>query len=163
MDASAKTTTSVDQQENDLVMARDAHLKPINELLQDLDTSPDGLTSAEALDRLGRCGRNELTAGQSTPEIVKFLRQFKNFFALLLICGGALALFAERLDPGQGNLYIAIALIAVVILNAAFTYFQGLQSERIMESFRGCCRRWSRRCATARHATSPRKYWCQAT
>lgn len=43
---------------------------------------------------------------------------------------------AEHLDPGQGNLYIAIALFAVVFLNAAFTYVQEHQSERIMESFR---------------------------
>ncbi|MDJ0627664.1 MAG: HAD-IC family P-type ATPase [Rhodobacter sp.] len=113
-----------------------AHRKPIEELLYELDTSRSGLTSNAALGRLGSYGRNALSAGKQVPEWVKFLRQFKNFFAMLLMCGGALALSAERLDPGQGNLYIAIALIAVVLLNAAFTYMQELQSERIMDSFR---------------------------
>jgi len=117
-------------------MSDTAHLKPITALLAELETTPEGLSSKEAQDRLARYGRNELTAAKGAPEWVKFLRQFKNFFALLLIGGGALALSAERLDPGQGNLYIAIALIAVVLLNAAFTYVQELQSERIMDSFR---------------------------
>ena len=112
------------------------HLRPLEALIDDLGSSEAGLSSEEAARRLARHGRNALQVGRQTPEIVKFLRQFKNFFAMLLIVGGALAIAAERLDPGQGNLYIAIALIAVVFLNAAFTYFQEHQSERIMESFR---------------------------
>ena len=83
-----------------------------------------------------RFGANELKVSKDTPELLKFLMQFKNFFAVLLIVGGALAMTAERLDPGQGNLYIAIALITVVLLNAGFTYFQEHQSERIMDSFK---------------------------
>jgi sodium/potassium-transporting ATPase subunit alpha len=67
---------------------------------------------------------------------MRFLRQFKNFFAILLIVGGLLALLAEYLDPGSGSLYIAIALFAVVVLNALFTFVQEEQSERIMESFK---------------------------
>ncbi|MDA7427143.1 HAD-IC family P-type ATPase [Primorskyibacter aestuariivivens] len=112
------------------------HNSALRDVLEQLETGADGLSSQDARARLDRYGRNELKVSRDTPEIVKFLLQFKNFFAILLIMGGALALTAERLDPGQGNLYIAIALIAVVFLNAAFTYFQEHQSERIMDSFR---------------------------
>ncbi len=112
------------------------HVLPLPALFQALETSEAGLGGDEAASRVSRFGRNELQAGNPTPEIVKFLGQFRNFFALLLIVGGALAMSAERLDPGQGNLYIAIALLAVVLLNAAFTYLQEHQSEKIMESFR---------------------------
>ena len=104
--------------------------------MEALRSSPDGLTIQEARGRLVHIGRNELKVSKDTPELVKFLMQFKNFFAILLIVGGVLAMTAERMDPDQGNLYIAIALIAVVFLNAAFTYFQEHQSERIMDSFR---------------------------
>ncbi len=117
-------------------MADGVHLKPIEVVLTELASSTQGLSSEASADRLRSHGSNVLSAGKTTPEIFKFLRQFKNFFAMLLIGGGALAMSAERLDPGQGNLYIAIALIAVVFLNAAFTYAQELQSERIMDSFR---------------------------
>lgn len=111
------------------------HLVPVERLFETLETSATGLTADEAARRIARFGTNELKVRADTPQYVKFLRQFRNFFALLLIVGGGLSLFAEWLDPGQGNLYIAIALFAVVVLNAAFSYLQEFRSERIMESF----------------------------
>jgi len=112
------------------------HTGSLKRALEELKTSETGLTATDAANRLRQYGRNELQVTKDTPEILKFLLQFKNFFALLLIFGGMLALTADRLDPGQGNLYIAIALLGVVVLNAAFTYFQEHQSEKIMESFK---------------------------
>ncbi len=118
------------------VLVTDQHKVALETLYHLLDSSGSGLTSVDAARRLEQHGANELHVRKETPEIVKFLRQFKNFFALLLLVGSALAFFAEYLDPGQGNLYIALALIVVVFLNALFTYIQEHQSERIMESFR---------------------------
>ncbi|MEQ8165341.1 MAG: HAD-IC family P-type ATPase, partial [Alphaproteobacteria bacterium] len=115
---------------------REHHTGPLESALERLATTPAGLSTAEAARRRGQAGPNRLEARRRAPEFIKFLRQFKNFFALLLIVGGALAMTAEELDPDQGNLYIAIALLAVVVLNAAFTYFQEHQSEKIMDSFR---------------------------
>ncbi|MBC8242368.1 MAG: HAD-IC family P-type ATPase, partial [Alphaproteobacteria bacterium] len=114
----------------------DVHKLPLPSLHKELGSSARGLTEDEAARRLEQYGPNELRVRRDVPEFVKFLLQFKNFFALLLMVGGALAIYAERLDPGRGNLYIAIALLGVVLLNAVFTYIQELQSERIMDSFR---------------------------
>ncbi len=114
----------------------DSHTQPLSELYQTLASGAVGLRQAEAEARRARFGPNALRVRRATPEIVKFLLQFRNFFAILLIAGGFLALFAETLERGQGNLYIAYALFGVVLLNAAFTYVQERQSERIMESFR---------------------------
>jgi len=114
----------------------DYHTGSLKSTLKTLEATQDGLTEAEVRSRLEIIGKNELKVAKDTPELLKFLMQFKNFFALLLIVGGMLALTAERLDPGQGNFYIAIALLAVVFLNAAFTYLQQNQSEKIMESFK---------------------------
>ena len=112
------------------------HKGHLDDTLAALQTHQGGLAEDDAKARLETHGRNELTVSKDTPELLKFLLQFKNFFAILLIGGGMLALTAERLDPGMGNLYIAIALLAVVVLNAGFTYFQEHQSEKIMESFK---------------------------
>ena len=127
------SNTTPDTSRNDIV---DVHKIPITELYQTLESSALGLNSAEAEKQLANVGPNELTLKKQVPELLKFLRQFKNFFAILLMLGGALAFLAERLDPGQGNLYIAIALYGVVLLNAVFTYIQEYQSEKIMESFK---------------------------
>lgn len=115
---------------------KDPHRIDLAELKQRLNCTDAGLSSEEAVRRLTQFGGNELHVRKETPEFVKFLRQFTNFFALLLIVGSALAFFADYLKPGEGNLYIGIALLAVVVLNALFTYTQEYESERIMESFR---------------------------
>lgn len=114
---------------------QDAHQVELQVLFDDLASSEAGLSSTDAQQRLITFGANVLTAKEKTSELVKFLRLFANYFAVLLIIGGLLALVAERLEPGQGNLYIAYALLAVVLLNVIFTYIQEHQTERIMESF----------------------------
>lgn len=120
---------------SDQEFLQSAHKIPLADLLQQLGCDENGLDSAGAGHRERELGPNILVGKKQTPEILKFLRQFKNYFAILLIIGGSLALLAEQLDPGQGNLYIAWALYGVVVLNAMFTYIQEHQTERIMESF----------------------------
>ena len=121
--------------EVDKVPLSDEHRIPIKELLRRLDTTQDGLSEQEAKARLQQYGPNVLSSKGKAGPLIKFLSQFTNFFALLLIGGAALAFVAERLDPGQGNIYIGYALAVVVLLNATFTFIQEYQSERIMESF----------------------------
>lgn len=118
------------------IMTGDQHRVPLSELEQRLNCTSSGLGSTEAVRRLAEYGSNELRVRKDTPEIIKFLRQFTNFFALLLITGSALAFFADYLQPGEGNFYIGVTLLGVVLLNALFTYIQEHESDRIMESFR---------------------------
>jgi sodium/potassium-transporting ATPase subunit alpha len=117
------------------VHQQDAHKIPLAELLKDLSSKETGLTAQEALQRLKTYGANVLEGKKKQPELIRFLMQFKNYFAVLLIIGGILAVIADKLDPGVGNQYIAYALFGVVLLNAAFTYMQERHTERIMESF----------------------------
>ncbi|MCX7084289.1 MAG: cation-transporting P-type ATPase [Methylococcales bacterium] len=114
----------------------DEHRIPLAELEQRLNCSSLGLTKSDAIARQIQYGLNSLQVRKDTPEIIKFLHQFTNLFAVLLMAGSGLAFLAEHLQPDQGNLYIAIALLGVVFLNAVFTYTQEYESERIMESFR---------------------------
>lgn len=111
------------------------HKISLNDLFKRLDSSKEGLSSKDFQSRLGKYGLNILETKKKLTSLYKFLKQFTNFFAILLIIGSGLAFFAEYLSPDQGNLYIAIALAAVVILNAIFTFIQEYQSEKIMESF----------------------------
>ena len=116
---------------------QDPHLLPIEELCKRLGTSKtSGLSNDIVAKRQELYGPNELRVRTDVPMFCRFLRQFKNFFAILLIVGGLLAVLAEQLDPGGGSIYIAIALFAVVLLNSLFTFIQEEQSERIMESFK---------------------------
>ncbi|WP_371413189.1 cation-transporting P-type ATPase [Methanococcoides sp. AM1] len=102
----------------------DEHSIYLEEFLKRFDADAEGLTSAEALGRLDLCGKNILENIGSESALKKYLKQFHNFFSVLLITGALLSYTAELLDPGKGNLYIAIALFGVVILNATFTFIQ---------------------------------------
>jgi sodium/potassium-transporting ATPase subunit alpha len=117
----------------DKVAVADQHKISLAELEQRLKCTDAGLNNNEATRRLSEYGSNELHVRKDTPEIIKFLRQFTNFFALLLIVGSGLAFFADYLQPGEGNFYIGVALLAVVVINATFTYIQEHASERLME------------------------------
>lgn len=114
----------------------DEHRVSLEELYRRVDSGETGLTSGEAGRRLGEYGLNILETKRRYSSILMFLKQFTNFFALLLVMGSLLAFLAECLLPGEGNLYIGIALIVVVVLNAVFTFIQQYHSEKIMESFR---------------------------
>jgi sodium/potassium-transporting ATPase subunit alpha len=119
-----------------LKFQNDEHKINLDELFKRLGSSTQGLSSDEASKRHQTYGFNVLEEKEKIPIIIRFGKHLVNFFALLLWTGSVLAFIAEYLSPGEGNVYIGIALTGVVILNAIFTFIQEYQSEKIMESFR---------------------------
>ncbi|CAG0888916.1 unnamed protein product [Darwinula stevensoni] len=101
-----------------------------------------GLSQQEAKRRLQRDGPNSLTPPPTTPQWVKFCKQLFGGFAMLLWLGAILCFTAYSIqagtydDPPDDNLYLGIALAAVVIITGGFSYYQEATSYRIMESFK---------------------------
>ncbi|WP_292468331.1 cation-transporting P-type ATPase [Methanolobus sp.] len=114
----------------------DEHSVPLEDILKRINTTAEGLSSEEAVRRVNLCGRNVFEETRKESVLIKYFKQYKNFFSLLLLFGSVLSFIAEWLDPGQGNIFIAIALLGVVILNSSFTFIQEYQAERIMASFK---------------------------
>jgi sodium/potassium-transporting ATPase subunit alpha len=114
----------------------DEHLISLSELLQRLGVNESGLSEQEAARRLQKCGPNVLEDAGKESIFKRYIRQFRNFFSILLIVGAILSFFGEYLDPGKGNLYIGIALVGVVFLNGSFAFVQEYQAVKTMESFR---------------------------
>lgn len=112
------------------------HQIPLETLFAKVESSPQGLSSEEAQKRLKTLGANVLESAKRRSWLFKYLQQFTNFFALLLIVGSALTFLANSLRPAEGHLYMGVALLAVVFLNATFTFIQQYQSEKILESFK---------------------------
>ena len=114
----------------------DEHKIPLPEFLQRLGVDESGLSEQEASRRLQECGSNVLEETGKEGILSKYIRQFRNLFSILLTIGALLSFLGEYLEPGQGNLYIGIALAGVVILNSTFTFVQEYQAAKTMESFR---------------------------
>ena len=88
-----------------------------------------GLTGAEARARLERDGANQLAAEPPVPAWRKFLAQFTDVLVILLLIATAISAalwFYERDSPLP---YEAIAISAVVLLNAVMGYLQEQRAE----------------------------------
>jgi Ca2+-transporting ATPase len=87
------------------------------------------LSEAEARTRLDRHGRNELTAEKPVPGWRKFLAQFQDALVILLLIATAISAALWLLERESALPYEAIAIFAVVLLNAIMRYIQESRAE----------------------------------
>ena len=102
------------------------------EVLKSLDTSIDGLSTAQAKERLDAYGYNELDEGEKRSLLSKFIDQFKDLMIIILLVAAALSVITE----GMHGLTDACIIIAVVVLNAAFGVYQEGQAEAAIEALK---------------------------
>jgi len=100
---------------------------PVAELFRDLSTSPSGLTSREAARRLQIYGPNELSRRQGRRWPRELLAQFTQPLVALLAVAAILAWVS-------GTPALSAAVLAVIVLNAAFAFVQEQQAERAVEA-----------------------------
>ena len=102
-------------------------LEPLVQLFRDLRSSPAGLSGREAARRLEVSGPNELVrrGGRRWPG--ELARQFTHPLALLLALAALLAW-------ASGAPRLGIAIAAVILLNASFSFVQEVQAERAVEA-----------------------------
>ena len=102
------------------------------EVLKSLDTSIDGLSTAQAKERLDAYGYNELDEGEKRSLLSKFIYQFKDLMIIILLVAAALSVITE----GMHGLTDACIILAVVVLNAAFGVYQEGQAEAAIEALK---------------------------
>lgn len=95
-----------------------------------LKTDPArGLTSDEAKRRLEEFGRNLLAGRPRVHPLRLFFKQFSDFMVLVLLGAGAISFFlGETVD--------AIAIGAILALNAVFGFIQEYRAERSLEALK---------------------------
>jgi magnesium-transporting ATPase (P-type) len=101
----------------------------IEDIYKELDTDAKGLTVEEAAKRLERYGPNVLREVKGKPLLWRFAENLTNLFALLLWAGGILAFFADMPQLGW-------AIFGVIIINAAFSFWQEYKAERALEALK---------------------------
>jgi P-type E1-E2 ATPase len=110
------------------------HRVAIDDVLRSLQTTAAGLSEKEAQRRLAEFGANEIETIRRAPVILRFLRELTHFFAIILWIAVGLAFMAERASPGQGMATLGLAIIAVILINGAFSFWQQHRAERAMAS-----------------------------
>lgn len=109
---------------------------PKEEVLRSLVTSENGLTEEEAKKRFLEFGPNEIQEVKKKSLILRFISQFTHFLAILLWIAATLSFLSEYLHPGEGMLTLGFAIIAVIFINAIFTFIQEYRAEKSLEALK---------------------------
>ncbi|MFD7921282.1 cation-translocating P-type ATPase [Streptomyces sp. NPDC059740] len=112
------------------------HEVPPAEVWERLNVSERGLGAAEVAARRREHGPNEMptTAGESWWR--QLAAQFTDLFAVILMVASAITFLAYLLSSPResGTLQLAVAILCVVLLNAAIGFFQQHSAERTAQS-----------------------------
>ena len=120
------------------------------DVVAQLQTDPTrGLSSDEAQRRLQQYGPNQLQSVPPVPKWRKFLAQFTNPLVMLLLVAVVISLIAWYIEGMHELPYEAIAIIAIVMLNAVIGYFQEARAEaavaalqKMTDGHGRCAARW---------------------
>jgi len=99
------------------------------EILEALQTRPEGLSSEEAATRLLRYGSNTITESRMNPLWIRFSANFIHLMAILLWIAGAVALAAQMPQ-------LAVSIWAVNLINGVFSFWQEYKAEKATEAMR---------------------------
>jgi magnesium-transporting ATPase (P-type) len=102
---------------------------PVGEVFNDLNTSPEGLTSEEAKLRLRKYGYNKLSEKRQIPFIHKFIRHLRDLFGILLLVAAILSYIS-------GSPELALIILAVVFVNIFVSMFQESRAEKAMQTLK---------------------------
>lgn len=112
------------------------HDRGIDDILEELGSSREGLTDQEADSKLEESGLNAIESGEEISPLKIFLSQFQNFLIYLLI-GAALISVGVGLLPGHSPEYTDAALILLILIaNGVFGFIQDYKAEKSIQALK---------------------------
>ena len=109
-----------------------AYQKPFEQVLEEQNTTPDGLSGAEAAARLQQHGPNKLAEGKKVSLIRRFFAQMADPMTIILLVAAAVSGITAGM---QGESFADVFIIlAVVIVNAVLGVFQESKAEKAIEA-----------------------------
>ncbi len=106
------------------------------EVFRSLVTTQQGLSRREAERRLSEFGPNRIEEVKGKPLILRFVAQFTHFLAVLLWLAAFLSFLSEYLHPGESMLTLGLAIVAVIFINAVFTFIQEYRAEKALAAMK---------------------------
>ena len=114
-----------------------AYRRSSDEVLAALGTdAQNGLSRGQAQERLEHYGKNELAAETPKPAWRKFLDQFTDVLVILLIVAALISAWLWLYERESALPYEAIAIFAIVLLNALIGYVQQARAEQAVAALR---------------------------
>ena len=106
------------------------HAVPADEALELVKANPEGLSDAEAAERLAKHGPNIISRGKGDTALDLIWRQINNPLIWVLIVAAAVAMIADPQDGMKNGLVI----LAVVIINTFIGFVQEYKASKAIEA-----------------------------
>jgi sodium/potassium-transporting ATPase subunit alpha len=107
-----------------------------DEVFSSLLSSPRGLGDEDVARRLAEYGPNEIRQLHVRSMVSRLSAHFTHFLALLLWFAAGLSFLSEYLHPGEGLLRLGVAILAIILINALFSFIQEYRTEKAIEELR---------------------------
>ena len=101
-----------------------------------LKSAATGLGHVEVERRLREYGRNQVEKVSRGPVWLRFIKEFTSFFSLILWVAAGLAFFGAWSDPGQDMAKVGYAIVAVIVVSGAFSFWQEYRVEQTLAALR---------------------------
>ncbi|MBE6961087.1 MAG: cation-translocating P-type ATPase [Ruminococcaceae bacterium] len=103
------------------------------EVLQEMGVDADGLTSAQAQERLAKFGPNKLKEAEKPTMLQRFLAQLKDPMLIILMAAAGVSALTGMLS-GEPEWAEVIIILTVVLLNAILGVIQESKAEAAIEA-----------------------------
>ncbi|MBQ1933468.1 MAG: cation-translocating P-type ATPase [Clostridia bacterium] len=114
------------------------YLNPKTQVLADLESNENGLTSTEAEARIEKYGKNKLIEGKKESLIHRFFKQLAEPMTIILLVAAAISAGVEIyhgvLEGHMGFPSDVVIILAVVLINAILGVFQESKAEKAIEA-----------------------------
>ena len=101
----------------------------VSEVLDELQTAENGLSSAKAEENLAKYGENKISEGKRKGVLQVFFEQFMDLLVIILIISALISVFT-------GELASTIVIISVIIMNAILGTVQHFKAEKSLEALK---------------------------
>ena len=105
------------------------HAKNIEDCIETLESSREGLSMEKAEKRLEEVGENTLPEKGKTNPLLLFIKQFKDFLVAVLVVAAIIAYIA-------GHMVDVYVIIGVIIINALIGFIQEYKAEKAILSLK---------------------------
>ncbi len=111
------------------------YLHEVNEVFDEVKSSENGLTSAEAEKRLQENGKNKLAEGKKVSNFERFIDQLKDPMIIILLVAAVISAATEMIEAGG---FVpptdSIIILVVVLINAVLGVVQESKAEKAVEA-----------------------------
>jgi Ca2+-transporting ATPase len=112
------------------------HSKEIEEVLEEVDSSREGLSQEEVEKRLEEQGDNSIDQGKEVSPVRIFLSQFQDFLIYMLIAAAIISIAVGLIPGEQARVTEAGLIIFILIVNGIFGFIQDYRAEKSIQALR---------------------------